>query len=352
MQPFLLNIPHSPPSIEGPPDMQGLFTPGESVRATVLEMQDAGKLLILVKGLALTARSLAGPLQPGQVIQARVERAEGQILLKLELPPQSGEVRQPALSENGTGGRSSSQGRIGQALSEQAVVAGPSIPDLSGQAELPGGLYQKGQSAPSLPIQTGEHFLAVPAASLTRESEVLSIQVGEDASPAAERGESIEQTGKPGPQGQSQEEIPQEASPQLQQPSWPLQRTDRPVHLPRSVPNGGPETMDAGHPAQPAAVEPAHPSHVQSPLQSLQALQARDRDPVAFVATVYGVGSANLLFLPLATKMKLKLKRTSIRRAMIISGLVGLAQGENPRLLQEKLEGFLPQAAQTKAKKP
>ncbi|MBI3603502.1 MAG: flagellar motor protein [Nitrospirae bacterium] len=73
---------------------------------------------------------------------------------------------------------------------------------------------------------------------------------------------------------------------------------------------------------------------------------------VAFVATVYGVGSANLLFLPLANKIKLKIKRTSARRAMIISGLVGLAQGENPRLLQEKLEGYLSQEAHPKEKKP
>ena len=63
---------------------------------------------------------------------------------------------------------------------------------------------------------------------------------------------------------------------------------------------------------------------------------------VAFVATVYGVGAANLLFLPLANKMKYKLKEESASRTMVIMGLVGLAQGENPRLLQEKLEGYLP----------
>lgn len=62
---------------------------------------------------------------------------------------------------------------------------------------------------------------------------------------------------------------------------------------------------------------------------------------VAFVATVYGVGSANLFFLPLANKIKYKLKEASASRTMIIMGLVGLAQGENPRLLQEKLESYL-----------
>ncbi len=69
---------------------------------------------------------------------------------------------------------------------------------------------------------------------------------------------------------------------------------------------------------------------------------------VAFVATVYGVGGANLFFLPIANKIKFKLKEEAGSRNMIIMGLVGLAQGENPRLLQEKLESFLPHADRTK----
>jgi len=69
---------------------------------------------------------------------------------------------------------------------------------------------------------------------------------------------------------------------------------------------------------------------------------------VAFVATIYGVGAANLFFLPLANKIKLKLKEETGARNLIIMGLVGLAQGENPRLLQEKLEAFLPHNERTK----
>ena len=72
---------------------------------------------------------------------------------------------------------------------------------------------------------------------------------------------------------------------------------------------------------------------------------------VAFVATVYGVGAANLFFLPLASKLKFKLKEEAASRVMIIMGLVGLAQGENPRLLQEKLEGYLPESERTKEDK-
>ncbi|MDO9117796.1 MAG: flagellar motor protein [Nitrospira sp.] len=72
---------------------------------------------------------------------------------------------------------------------------------------------------------------------------------------------------------------------------------------------------------------------------------------VAFVATVYGVGLANLFFLPFANKIKMKLKEESGARNIIIMGLVGLAQGENPRLLQEKLESFLPHEERTKETK-
>jgi chemotaxis protein MotA len=72
---------------------------------------------------------------------------------------------------------------------------------------------------------------------------------------------------------------------------------------------------------------------------------------VAFVATVYGVGAANLFFLPLAGKLKFKLKEEAASRMMIIMGLVGLAQGENPRLLQEKLEGYLPESERTREEK-
>ena len=62
---------------------------------------------------------------------------------------------------------------------------------------------------------------------------------------------------------------------------------------------------------------------------------------VAFVATVYGVGSANLLFLPIATKMEVRNRHEMIINEMILEGVVALSTGENPRLIEEKLLSFL-----------
>lgn len=62
---------------------------------------------------------------------------------------------------------------------------------------------------------------------------------------------------------------------------------------------------------------------------------------VAFVATIYGVGFANLLFLPIANKLKALISKEMIRRAMLVDGMVSIANGENPRLIEMKLRGFI-----------
>jgi chemotaxis protein MotA len=61
----------------------------------------------------------------------------------------------------------------------------------------------------------------------------------------------------------------------------------------------------------------------------------------AFTATIYGIGSANLFFLPISAKLKSVIDRRSGERAMIIEGLIAIAQGENPRNIESKLAGFL-----------
>lgn len=62
---------------------------------------------------------------------------------------------------------------------------------------------------------------------------------------------------------------------------------------------------------------------------------------VAFVATVYGVGSANLLFLPIANKLKTLIAAQVASKDMLVEGLVSIANGENPRLIESKLQGFV-----------
>jgi chemotaxis protein MotA len=62
---------------------------------------------------------------------------------------------------------------------------------------------------------------------------------------------------------------------------------------------------------------------------------------VAFVATIYGVGLANLIYLPIAGKLKYYISRMVAVREMLIDGLVGIAQGENPRIIEGRLRGYL-----------
>lgn len=71
---------------------------------------------------------------------------------------------------------------------------------------------------------------------------------------------------------------------------------------------------------------------------------------VAFVATVYGVGTANLIYLPLAGKMKLKIREQVIMQEMMVEGLIALSEGENPRRVEEKLVGFLRESQKDKKK--
>jgi len=61
----------------------------------------------------------------------------------------------------------------------------------------------------------------------------------------------------------------------------------------------------------------------------------------AFTATVYGIGFANLLFLPVAAKLKAIIHRQTQFREMVIDGMLCIAQGENPRSIEAKLQGYL-----------
>jgi chemotaxis protein MotA len=62
---------------------------------------------------------------------------------------------------------------------------------------------------------------------------------------------------------------------------------------------------------------------------------------VAFVATIYGVASANLLFLPIAGKLRTLIQAQVMQRELVLDGLLGIANGENPKLIETRLQGYL-----------
>jgi chemotaxis protein MotA len=72
---------------------------------------------------------------------------------------------------------------------------------------------------------------------------------------------------------------------------------------------------------------------------------------VAFVATVYGVGLANLFLLPAASKIKGRIHGETQRKEMILEGVAGIVEGLNPKLIRAKLESYTQGAAPEKEKK-
>lgn len=62
---------------------------------------------------------------------------------------------------------------------------------------------------------------------------------------------------------------------------------------------------------------------------------------VAFVATIYGVGLANLIFLPMASKLKTCIARTARYQEMILEGVLNIADGENPKKIEPKLRAYI-----------
>ena len=62
---------------------------------------------------------------------------------------------------------------------------------------------------------------------------------------------------------------------------------------------------------------------------------------VAFVATVYGVGIANLILLPIGNKLKSLIAKEVAHRELFVDGMLGIANGENPKLIEARLTGYL-----------
>lgn len=61
----------------------------------------------------------------------------------------------------------------------------------------------------------------------------------------------------------------------------------------------------------------------------------------AFVATIYGIASANLFFLPIANKIRVKIRQQTLLKKITVDGAVAILEGVNPFLVQEKLNGYL-----------
>ncbi|MGB7816602.1 MAG: flagellar motor protein [Methylotenera sp.] len=62
---------------------------------------------------------------------------------------------------------------------------------------------------------------------------------------------------------------------------------------------------------------------------------------VAFVATIYGVGLANLVFLPISNKLKALIQHEMMRREMLLNAWVSIANGDHPRIVEERLLAYL-----------
>jgi chemotaxis protein MotA len=62
---------------------------------------------------------------------------------------------------------------------------------------------------------------------------------------------------------------------------------------------------------------------------------------VAFVATIYGVGLANLVCLPMAGKLKIRYREDQVVKEMVLEGIVSILEGMNPRMLEVKLKTYL-----------
>jgi chemotaxis protein MotA len=72
----------------------------------------------------------------------------------------------------------------------------------------------------------------------------------------------------------------------------------------------------------------------------------------AFMATLYGVGSANVIFLPTAGRLAVLTQSEVLNRTLVIEGILAIQAGENPRVVSERLLGFLPPADREAAATP
>ena len=71
---------------------------------------------------------------------------------------------------------------------------------------------------------------------------------------------------------------------------------------------------------------------------------------VAFIATLYGISFANIIFLPAANKLKMILKAELAQKSLILDGIISIQAGDNPRIVREKLIGYIDEGHREKVK--
>ena len=69
---------------------------------------------------------------------------------------------------------------------------------------------------------------------------------------------------------------------------------------------------------------------------------------MAFTATFYGIGFANLIFLPLGGKLVLRSKQEAFIRELTLVGVLAISAGDNPRIVEEKMKAFMAPADRLK----
>jgi len=72
---------------------------------------------------------------------------------------------------------------------------------------------------------------------------------------------------------------------------------------------------------------------------------------VAFVATIYGVASANIFFLPAGNKLRSRIRHATVLKDLTLEGVIGIVEGLNPTLIRLKLESFDPHPANAKTRR-
>ncbi|HHY20900.1 MAG TPA: flagellar motor protein MotP [Bacilli bacterium] len=69
---------------------------------------------------------------------------------------------------------------------------------------------------------------------------------------------------------------------------------------------------------------------------------------IALITTLYGALLANLIFLPIASKLENKTEEEAFVKQLIVEGVIGVQSGQNPKILEEKLSAFIPKEIKTK----